>query len=94
MGEVTASVAVNVLLPQFAALLQSASFETPMWSLLFDKRLAMLVVPAFFLKVGLFLALNMADRRPDWLAGKNTLPVLLGDEVSARCAAPSIPRDT
>lgn len=86
LGELTASAASNVFLPQFAALVQSASFEAPLGSLMFHSSLAMLVVPAFFLKVGLFLTLNMADRRPDWLGGKYTVAVLLGDEATGRCA--------
>lgn len=86
LGELSASVATNVLLPQFAVLAQSASFGVSAPLLVFHKSLAVLVVPALFLKVGLFLALNMADRRPDWLGGKYTLPVLLGDETCARCA--------
>lgn len=82
LGELAATMASNVLLPQFAVLVQSASFETA-W--LVHESLAVLVLPAFFLKVGLFLALNMADRRADWLGGKYTLPVLFGEEACARC---------
>eukprot|EP00752_Nemacystus_decipiens_P013459 g11921.t1 len=85
LGELMASLASNVLLPQFAALVQSDAFEAPVATLrLFHGSLAMLVVPAFCLKLGLFLALNMADRRPDWLGGKYTLPVILGDEACSR----------
>lgn len=85
LGELTASLASNVLLPQFAALVQSDAFEAPAASLrLFHGSLAVLVVPAFCLKLGLFLALNMADRRPDWLGAKYTLPVILGDEACSR----------
>lgn len=92
LGELSASVATNVLLPQLAVLVQSASFEVSS-PLLFHRILAVLVVPAFFLKVGLFLALNMADRRPDWLGGKYTLPVLLGEETAARCACNPMHRE-
>lgn len=84
LGELTASLASNVLLPQFAALVQSASFEEAPPPGLFHASLAVLVVPAFFLKLSLFLALNMADRRPDWLGAKYTLPVILGDEACSR----------
>ncbi|CAN0393759.1 unnamed protein product [Ectocarpus sp. 8 AP-2014] len=84
LGELTASLASNVLLPQFAALVQSASFEETPAPGLFHASLAVLVVPAFFLKLSLFLALNMADRRPDWLGAKYTLPVILGDEACSR----------
>ncbi|CAM9168255.1 unnamed protein product [Scytosiphon promiscuus] len=85
LGELTASIASNVLLPQFAALLQSDYFEAPAATLwLFHGSLAVLVVPAFCLKLGLFLALNMADRRPDWLGGKYTMPVIFGDEACSR----------
>ncbi|CBJ28407.1 Flavoprotein Monooxygenase [Ectocarpus siliculosus] len=84
LGELTASLASNVLLPQFAALVQSASFEEALAPGLFHASLAVLVVPAFFLKLSLFLALNMADRRPDWLGAKYTLPVILGDEACSR----------
>lgn len=83
LGEMGATLASNVLLPQFAALVQSALFEVPAWCM-FHSSLAVLIVPALFTKFGLFLALNMADRRPDWLGGKYTLPVLLGDEPCAR----------
>ena len=86
LGELSASVATNVLLPQFAVLVQAESFGESAPLLVFHRSLAVLVVPALFLKMGLFLALNMVDRRPDWLAGKYTLPVLLGEETSARCA--------
>lgn len=86
LGELTASMASNVLLPQFAALLQSDYFKAPAATLwLFHGSLAVLVVPAFCLKLGLFLALNMADRRPDWLGAKYTVPVILGDEACSRC---------
>lgn len=85
LGELAASLATNVLLPQFAALVQSDSFEAPAASLwLFHGSLAILVVPPFCLKLGLFLALNMADRRPDWLGAKYTLPVIFGDEACSR----------
>lgn len=91
-GEVMASVAGNVLLPAFGAMVQpscylSSSFDEVAGiaaSPVFHRSLAVLVVPAFLLKVGLFVALNMADRRADWLGGKYTLPVLLGEEMSAR----------
>lgn len=85
LGEFTAALASNVLLPQFAALVQSDAFEAPAASLwLFHGSLAVLVVPSFCLKLGLFLALNLADRRPDWLGDKYTLPVILGDEACSR----------
>lgn len=88
LGELTASLASNVLLPQFAALVQSGAFEAPSATLgLFHSSLAVLVVPAFCLKINLFLTLNMADRRPDWLGAKYTLPVILGDEVCSRWVA-------
>lgn len=85
LGELTAALASNVLLPQFAALVQSDAFEAPAASLrLFHGSLAVLVVPSFCQKLGIFLALNMADRRPDWLGAKYTLPVILGDEACSR----------
>lgn len=82
LGELDAALVTNVLLPYFAAAVQGAVDGVfPWWS----PRLAMLVVPPMFAKVALFLVLNLADRRPDWAAGKRTLPVVLGDRVSA-CA--------
>ncbi len=30
------------------------------------------------------LTLNVEDRRADWLSGKNTLAVLIGDEMSGK----------
>ncbi|CAM9819977.1 unnamed protein product, partial [Scytosiphon promiscuus] len=85
LGELSASLASNVLLPQFAALVQSDYFEASAGTLwLFHSSLAVLVVPSFCHKFGMFLALNMADRRPDWLGGKYTLPVMLGEEACSR----------
>lgn len=88
LGELAASLATNVLLPQFAALVLSTPLEEGPTSLLMiysSSGFVALVIPAFFLKLGLFVALNMADRRPDWLVGKKTIPVIFGDEVSSRC---------
>jgi 2-polyprenyl-6-methoxyphenol hydroxylase-like FAD-dependent oxidoreductase/1,4-dihydroxy-2-naphthoate octaprenyltransferase len=81
LGEAGAALVMNVLLPWFAALLQCPSFfpnPTP---------LAPLIVPPFFLKFALLLALNLEDRRPDWLGSKRTLAVKLGEEASARLFA-------
>lgn len=90
LGEVGAALVMNVLLPYFAALLQSSYFLSPV-GVPFHSSLAALVVPAALLKVSLFLALNMADKRADWLAGKTTVPVLIGEAKAslllAACAA-------
>lgn len=83
LGEVVASIATNVLLPVFAVVLQFSDGALDSGVSLFRK-LAILVFPSFFIKMATFLALNIADRRPDWLGGKNTVPVLLGDEAAAR----------
>ncbi|CAM9183008.1 unnamed protein product, partial [Hapterophycus canaliculatus] len=88
LGELSASLASNVLLPQFAALLQSDFFEAPAATLwLFHSSLAFLVVTSFCLKMSMFLALNMADRRADWLGSKYTIPVIYGEETSSRLFA-------
>lgn len=87
VGEVVAALATNVLLPPFAVLAQQHSASAWEGPASLCERLAILVVPAFLVKVALFLELNMADRRPDWLGGKYTLAVLLGDEASARWAS-------
>lgn len=80
LGEIDASVVTNALLPFFAAAVQGAVHgDWPWW----DRRLAALVVPPFLVKLSLFLLLNLADRRPDWAAGKRTLSVALGDARSA-----------
>lgn len=100
-GELAASAATNVFLPVFAALVQppyagsglsegergtqEEEEEEPRLAWLFYRNLAVLVVPSFFLKVSLFLALNMEDRRADWLGGKYTVPVLMGEGATARC---------
>jgi 1,4-dihydroxy-2-naphthoate octaprenyltransferase len=69
LGELSAALVMNVLLPYFAASLASASFH------FLDNRLALLVIPSALIKFGLFIVLNVADRRADWLAHKITLPV-------------------
>lgn len=87
LGEICAALVMNVLLPYFAAVLASTIIyerQSFPWNFyFFMPRLAMLVVPAAFVKFALFLVLNLADRRSDWLAGKITLPVVLGDKKTA-----------
>lgn len=91
-GEVAAAVVTNVLLPVYAATCAVAASggggergvvgvvrSTP--------GLLLLVVPSFFVKVATFLVLNLADRRPDFAAGKNTLAVKLGDKTVATLVA-------
>lgn len=87
LGEVVASIATNVLLPLFAALVQPSALSSlsPGSPASFYGSFALLVVPSFFVKVATFLILNVADRRADWLGGKYTLPVLIGDEATGRC---------
>ncbi|CAM9385567.1 unnamed protein product [Choristocarpus tenellus] len=80
LGEIAAPIVMNFFLPQFAAMVQSQDFAMP--AVILHRDLAALVLPSTFLKFSLFMALNMVDRRPDWLGGKNTLPVLLGEESS------------
>eukprot|EP00611_Tribonema_gayanum_P019941 TRINITY_DN3552_c0_g1_i4.p1 TRINITY_DN3552_c0_g1~~TRINITY_DN3552_c0_g1_i4.p1 ORF type:complete len:373 (-),score=133.15 TRINITY_DN3552_c0_g1_i4:1134-2135(-) len=95
LGELGAATVMNVLLPWFAALLQDSASDSdslPRYAsaTYAMARLAPLVVPGALFKFSLFLVLNMEDRRPDWLAGKNTLPVVLGETASARLAGLSI----
>lgn len=81
LGELDGAIVTNYLLPYFAAAVQgNVSGTFPWW----DNRLAILVVPPMIVKISLFLLLNLADRRPDWAAGKITLAVVLGDRASAR----------
>lgn len=80
LGELDASIVTNILLPVFAAGIQTAPNPPLSW---LHPRLAPLVLPSFFVKIGAFLILNMADRRPDWASGKITLAVILGDAASA-----------
>ncbi|CAM9554120.1 unnamed protein product [Phaeothamnion confervicola] len=87
LGEVSAPFVMNVLLPYFAALLQSEKFASPFF---FHSSLAALVLPAFFLKIALFLALNMQDRRPDWLGGKVTMAVKYGEDACCRYFAAAV----
>ena len=70
LGELNAALVMNIFLPYFAAVLANPSFYGS-----FDLRLAMLIIPSALLKFALFIVLNMADRRADWLGGKITLPV-------------------
>ena len=65
---------MNVLIPHFAALVKTSPTELNEYNrwVPWDFRLAILVVPSPLLKFGLFLILNAADRRADWLGGKNT----------------------
>ncbi|CEO97976.1 unnamed protein product (mitochondrion) [Plasmodiophora brassicae] len=77
LGEVTAALVQNVLLPVFAAWTQTSDLSSIAGRLLF------LIVPSFFIKFALFVVLNLNDRRPDWLAGKVTIPVLVGDRASS-----------
>lgn len=84
LGEIDAAIVTNYLLPYFAAAVQGdVSGAFPWW----DSRLAILVVPPMIVKISLFLLLNLADRRPDWAAGKITLAVVLGDRASAHLHA-------
>eukprot|EP00040_Diaphanoeca_grandis_P034202 m.210983 g.210983 ORF g.210983 m.210983 type:complete len:803 (-) comp33097_c0_seq1:113-2521(-) len=83
-GEIGATIVMNVLVPHFAALLQSNKFST--WVPL-DSSLFILVIPAALQKFSLFLVLNLADQRPDWLANKRTIPVIFGEEFACELVA-------
>lgn len=75
LGELSAAIVMNVVLPLFAAQL-----ALPSSSSIFTHHipnLLLLIAPSALIKFALFLVLNLADKCPDWLAGKNTLPVLL-----------------
>lgn len=80
LGELDAAVVTNVLVPYFAFAAQGAVDGRFPW---YDRRLDFLVLPPFFVKISLFLVLNLADRRPDWATGKVTLPVVLGTRRTA-----------
>lgn len=81
LGELAAAIVMNVLLPHFAAITQSDRYSN--W-VPFHPDLAILVIPAALLKFGLFIVLNMADRRSDWLGDKLTLPVIIGEELCCK----------
>ncbi|KAI9189495.1 hypothetical protein H9P43_000928 [Blastocladiella emersonii ATCC 22665] len=73
-GETTAAVVMNILLPYFGALLHipAAVYADMPWIQL-HRHLALLVLPAACFKYALFIVLNWADRRADFLGGKITL---------------------
>lgn len=83
-GEIGAALITNVLLPMLAAGIQTA--PRPLLPC-FHPRMIALVIPSFLVKIAAFHILNMADRRPDWAAGKTTLAVVLGDKASASLVA-------
>lgn len=81
LGELDAAYITSALVPYFGATVQGAlSGRFPFY----DASLALLIIPPTLVKFGLFLMLNLADRRADWAGGKITLAVLLGDRASIR----------
>ncbi|CAM9444668.1 unnamed protein product [Chrysoparadoxa australica] len=84
LGEVGAALVMNILLPLFAVMTQQQDLSETLAS---AKALLILVLPSAMLKFSLFLALNMEDRRADWLGGKRTLPVKWGEEVCCQLLA-------
>lgn len=85
LGEACAALVMNVLLPLFAAQLALPANVSVLTHRV--PNLALLIVPSALLKFALFLVLNLADKRPDWLAGKRTLPVLLDAPRTAKLHA-------
>jgi 2-polyprenyl-6-methoxyphenol hydroxylase-like FAD-dependent oxidoreductase/1,4-dihydroxy-2-naphthoate octaprenyltransferase len=90
-GEVTGAAITNILLPLYGATCAAAAAEATTTTardvLVGTPGLLPLIVPSFFVKFATFLVLNMADRRPDFAAGKNTLAVLLSDPPAAKLVA-------
>jgi 1,4-dihydroxy-2-naphthoate octaprenyltransferase len=80
LGEVMAAVIMNVILPYFAIRLQTG--QTVNWSFIL-KQGSLLVIPAAFFKFSLFVVLNWADRRADFLGQKWTLPLTIGLQYAA-----------
>jgi 1,4-dihydroxy-2-naphthoate octaprenyltransferase len=76
LGEVSAALIMNVLLPYFGCLLAAPSISLSQAT----RALLMLIVPSSIIKFALFLVLNLADMQSDAAAGKITLPVLIGEE--------------
>jgi hypothetical protein len=56
LGELTATLVMNVLLPYYAVLLASPGVHSSI--VFYDSRLAMLVIPSALIKFGLFLVLS------------------------------------
>lgn len=77
LGEITAAVVMNVLLPLFAITLQFSDVDLCKASTLIHQRVLLIVIPPALIKFATFLVLNLNDRRPDWLGRKTTLPLLL-----------------
>ena len=84
LGELTAALVMNILLPLFSISLSNQNVSY------FDIHLFLLIIPSSIIKFALFIVLNMADRRSDWLANKITIPVLFGDEFSSKLHAISM----
>ncbi|PRP81745.1 hypothetical protein PROFUN_10845 [Planoprotostelium fungivorum] len=84
LGELTAAILMNVLLPLFAFYIsKSVGLQITQSSPALNGPMLMLILPPALIKIALFIVLNMADKRPDWLANKITLPVLFGNDTCA-----------
>ncbi|KAI9001816.1 hypothetical protein DFJ74DRAFT_714437 [Hyaloraphidium curvatum] len=87
LGELAASKAMNILTPLFAMRMAYPGLRSPTAAAataMADGMARLLIVPPFLNKVAMLLMLNIADRLPDWAAGKETLAVKLGDALSVR----------
>ena len=69
LGEITVSVVLNVLTPLLGYRLQAGSL---------DRGLVMMILPAAVLQVVRMMIMNLMDYAGDTVAGKRTLPTLLG----------------
>lgn len=83
LGEVSAAVIANILLPLYASTFASA-LPLTMTTIISTPGLATLILPPFLIKIAAFLTLNLADKRPDFATSKNTLAVIFGAGESAR----------
>lgn len=83
LGEVEAAIITNWLLPVFSFALQTPSFD-PQDACFYTNELKLVIFTPAILKIGLFVLLNIADRRADWQGGKITIPVIVGDDNAAR----------
>ncbi|ORZ41658.1 hypothetical protein BCR44DRAFT_39250 [Catenaria anguillulae PL171] len=87
LGELGAGVVMNLLLPYFGAILHLPNkvyLTNPSAAMAnLHTSLAMLVIPSFLLKIALFMILNWADRRADFLGGKTTLALVLSPHALA-----------
>lgn len=90
-GEIEAAIVTNILLPWFGAAVfvpeYGGSLRTGFLYLIRNPEMLALIVPSAWFKTATILLLNLADRRPDFAAGKMTLAVQLGDRKSARAYA-------